>query len=75
MAEKLYGIYAGTVVNANDPEGRARLQVVLQGRSSSGWARPCRPYSDSATPPIGTEVWVMFEDGDPLYPVWMGCDK
>jgi len=73
MAEKFYGIYLGTVLNANDPEKRGRLQVMVPSRAVSGWAYPCRPYKVSATPPAGAEVWVMFEDGDPSYPVWMGC--
>jgi len=26
-----------------------------------------------ALPPIGADVWVEFEAGDPNYPVWTGC--
>jgi hypothetical protein len=24
-------------------------------------------------PPIGAAVWIEFEQGDPNYPVWVGC--
>ena len=26
-----------------------------------------------AIPPIGANVWVEYEGGDPNYPVWVGC--
>jgi hypothetical protein len=26
-----------------------------------------------APPPLGAEVWMEFERGDPDYPVWTGC--
>jgi hypothetical protein len=39
---------------------------------------PCVPYAGSgvgfyAMPPIGADVWVEFEGGDPSYPIWAGC--
>jgi uncharacterized protein involved in type VI secretion and phage assembly len=24
-------------------------------------------------PPIGANVWIEFEQGDPDYPIWVGC--
>jgi hypothetical protein len=41
------------------------------------WAMPSAPAAgDQAgvfiVPPIGSAVWVEFEDGDPDYPVWTG---
>jgi hypothetical protein len=39
---------------------------------------PCAPYAGSgvglfAIPPVGANVWVEFEGGDPDYPIWSGC--
>jgi hypothetical protein len=73
MAEQFNGVYAGTALNANDPEKRGRLQVMVPSRALSGWAYPCWPYKVSASPPAGTEVRAMFEEGYPFYPVWIGC--
>jgi hypothetical protein len=69
-----YGIYRGTVVNTADPLMQGRLQINVASRAfGASWAEPCREYKSTAAPPIGTQVWVMFEDGDPTHPVWMGC--
>jgi cytoskeletal protein CcmA (bactofilin family) len=42
------------------------------------WALPCVPYAGLeqgffALPPIGANVWIEFEQGNPNYPVWTGC--
>jgi uncharacterized protein involved in type VI secretion and phage assembly len=39
---------------------------------------PCVPYAGDkvgffAIPPIGANLWVEFEGGDPDYPIWSGC--
>ena len=70
-----HGIYRGTVMNTADPQMKGRMQVAIPDVSGAGsaWAMPCRDYKSTATPPIGTVVWVMFERGDPSSPVWMGC--
>jgi hypothetical protein len=75
MADNYYGIYRGSVLARNDPMNRGRLQVFVQSVISGGtWAEACQPHgSTSNLPPVGTTVWVMFEEGDPNYPVWMGC--
>jgi hypothetical protein len=49
--------------------------TVLDQPGSTGWATPCTAYDSSkkvATPPIGDNVWVMFEGGDRSSPVWLG---
>ena len=70
-----FGIYRGVVMNTVDPTMKARLPVnipsVLGARNS--WALPCREFGSKKTPPIGTAVWVMFEEGDASRPVWIGC--
>ena len=69
-----HGIYRGTVMNTADPTMKGRLQInVMSQASGASWAEPCRPYQSTAMPPIGTQVWVMYEGGDPSRPVWMGC--
>jgi hypothetical protein len=68
-----HGIYRGTVMNTADPMMKGRLQVnVASQASGASWAEPCHLRQSTATPPIGTQVWVMFEGGDPMRPVWMG---
>ena len=42
------------------------------------WAMPCVPVAGIqigmfALPMIGSGVWVEFEQGDPDYPIWVGC--
>jgi uncharacterized protein involved in type VI secretion and phage assembly len=44
----------------------------------STWAMPCLPVGGMqmgmfTVPPIGAGVWIEYEQGDPDYPVWVGC--
>jgi hypothetical protein len=82
--EKFLGKYRGTVVNNIDPEQRGRLNVMVPDVLSlvpSSWAEPCTPLAGPTgppmgvylVPPIGAGVWVEFEQGDPDYPIWVGC--
>lgn len=75
-----YGKYRGKVVNNIDPLMRGRLMVLVPAVSETplSWATPCVPYAGKnvgffALPPIGANVWVEFEQGDPVYPIWSGC--
>ena len=78
---KFYGKYRGSVVNNIDPQRMARLQVrvpTVLGSTRFSWAMPCVPYAGRgvgwfALPPIGANIWVEFEGGDPDYPIWSGC--
>ena len=78
------GLYRGTVTINVDPELRGRLMLSVPDVLSfipSTWAEPCTalagptgpPMGAYMVPPIGTGVWVMFEQGDPGRPVWIGC--
>lgn len=77
---KYYGKYRGLVLENIDPEqiGRILVQVPdVLGETPSTWAMPCVPAAGSqagcfVVPPIGSQVWVEFEQGDPDYPIWTG---
>jgi hypothetical protein len=80
MAEFL-GKYRGKVTNNKDPDNLGRIQVTvpaIYGDDRQSWAMPCTPYAGKdigwfTIPPVGTNIWVEFEGGDPDYPIWTGC--
>ena len=48
------------------------------GAFPSTWALPCVPLAGIkngfyALPLIGSGVWIEFEQGDPDFPIWVGC--
>jgi len=77
---RYYGKYQGTVVNNIDPlmTGRVMVQVPdVLGETPGSWALPCVPSAGIQSgmfivPPIASQVWVEFAQGDPDYPVWTG---
>jgi len=79
--EKYYGKYRGVVVNNIDPLGTGRILAMVPDVSTvfpTTWAMPCLPIAGPqmgmyTVPPIGSGVWIEFEQGDPDYPVWVGC--
>lgn len=78
---RFFGKYRGVVVNNIDPLQMGRLQALVpdvSGVALTSWAMPCLPAGGIQTgiftvPPIGSGVWVEFEQGDPDYPIWAGC--
>lgn len=78
---RFFGKYRGKVANNIDPLQLGRLQVQvpsIYGSDRLSWAMPCTPYAGSGEglfllPPIGANIWVEFELGDPDYPIWAGC--
>jgi len=66
-----YGIYPALVTSGPDPHLRVQVEIPAVGNSRE-WALPCLPVGSTATPPLGSQVWVMFEGGDTHMPVWMG---
>ena len=76
-----YGKYRGTVLNNIDPMQMGRLMVQVPDVSNvlpSTWAMPCLPFGGIQSgmyvvPAIGSGVWVEFEQGNPDYPIWVGC--
>lgn len=79
--QRFYGKHRGLVVNPIDPMQIGRIQVMVPSVSNvmlSSWAMPCAPvagiqHGQFAVPPVGSNVWVEFENGDPDYPIWVGC--
>jgi uncharacterized protein involved in type VI secretion and phage assembly len=79
-----WGKYRGTVINNIDPELRGRLMCMVPDVLAlvpTSWAEPCTPLAGPTgppmgvymVPPIGAGVWVEFEQGDPDFPIWVGC--
>jgi uncharacterized protein involved in type VI secretion and phage assembly len=81
VGEKFYGKYRGTVVNNLDPLQLGRIQAMVPdvlGLSISSWAMPCVPIAGKqqgifVLPQVGAGVWIEFEQGEPDYPIWVGC--
>jgi hypothetical protein len=73
--------YRGKVENNLDPMQQGRVQVsvpAVLGDGTLSWAMPSVPYAGPgvgffAIPPVGANIWVEFEGGDPDYPIWSGC--
>ena len=81
MSQTYFGKYRGVVLNNVDPMQQGRLQIQVPdvaGLVPTSWAMPCVPMAGIqngmvALPIIGSGVWVEFEQGNPDYPVWVGC--
>ena len=78
--KKYYGKYRGKVIDNIDPLfiGRIIAEVPAIPGSLTNFAMPCTPYAGPgvgfyAIPPIGADVWIEFEGGDPNFPIWVGC--
>jgi uncharacterized protein involved in type VI secretion and phage assembly len=76
-----YGKYRGQVTDNKDPKmlGRVRAKVpAVFGDEETGWAMPCAPYAGNGVgfffvPPVGANVWIEFEAGNPEEPICSGC--
>lgn len=76
---RLFGKYRGVVTNNFDPELRGRIMAYVPHVPGglTNWALPCAPFAGPdmglwAIPPIGGNVWIEFEGGDPTHPIWSG---
>lgn len=75
-----FGKYRGKVVDNIDPMNLGRLRVkvpAIYGDDDLNWAMPCSPFAGKnigffALPPVGSNVWVEFEAGNPDCPIWSG---
>lgn len=70
--KRLNGIYRAVVVDNRDPKNLRRIKVQAQptGVQVSDWVWPV--LSTKRPPAIGSGCWVMYQGGDPEYPVWVG---
>lgn len=75
-----FGKYRGKVIENKDPLNLGRIQAVVPAVSENAlnWALPSVPYAGPKVglftiPPLGANVWIEFEAGDPNYPIWSGC--
>ena len=76
---RFFGKFRGKVLDNIDPLqlGRIMPDVPTVPGMLLNWAMPCVPYAGPgvgflALPPIGAAVWIEFEGGDPIYPIWAG---
>lgn len=73
---RFYGLYRGVVADNNDPinQGRLKLrvpQVLFDQVTDWAWTRN-NPGIVATPPAVGHGIWVLFEGGDPSFPVAVG---
>lgn len=70
------GVYLGVVHDTKDPlkNGRLKLRVPqVFGNDFTEWAPALLgTTSELELPKVNQTVWVMFQSGDPGFPVWIG---
>jgi len=83
MASKFTGIYVGLVVDNDDPKKLGRLKIAIPNvygnidKEDLPWSEPCFPYgyTDQGIffiPELNSLVSVMFINGSPYKPLWLG---
>ena len=74
---RFYGVYRGVVADTRDPLSKNRIRVQVPQVLSdqvTGWAWPISSPSNTqvVVPAVGDGVFIMFEGGDPSFPLWSG---
>jgi hypothetical protein len=72
---RYHGIYRGIVIATNDPEGLGRVTLTVpqvSGTEVTNWAWPITTVD--TLPNSNDRCWVMFEGGDPNFPIWLGTN-
>ena len=73
---RFFGVYRGTVTSSKDPDNKRRIKATVPqvlGTEPTDWAWPIDSSTAYPEPPkVGQGVWVMFEGGDPSFPIWSG---
>ena len=74
--QRFYGVYRAVVFDNKDPNLLNRLRLKIPqvfADVPTGWAWPTSFAGLKTTvPEIGQGIWVMFEGGDPSFPMWLG---
>lgn len=70
--KRLYGVYRAVVKDNKDPKNLRRLLVQSQatGVEVTDWVWPM--HSTAKPPLIGQGVFIMYQGGDPEFPLWLG---
>lgn len=75
---RYYGIYRGKVMDTLDSTDMGKILVNVPEitrdptKALSNPAAPLHPVMADFPPEVGDTVWVLFEDGRPEFPVWIG---
>ena len=80
VPKRFYGKFRGLVIENIDPMQMGRIMAQVPdalGEIPSSWAMPCVPAAGIEAgcfivPPIGSQVWIEFEQGNPDWPIWTG---
>ena len=76
---RYYSTYRAVVLDNQDPENLGDIEVMIPSIHDGvqAWAKPKNSIGGGVnhgykylTPKPGDIVWVEFENGDPLRPVW-----
>ena len=74
--KRFYGLYRGEVVANNDPLKKRRIKMIVSqvlGDEPTDWAWGIESANTKFdVPAVKQGVAVMFEGGDPSFPVWIG---
>ena len=74
-----YGKYRGKVTHNDDDDKIGRVKAQVDSLDiETGWALPNVPYAGKGVglyliPPVGSWVWIEFENAKLENPIWTGC--
>lgn len=75
-SQRFFGVYRAVVFDNQDPNTLGRLRVKIPqifADIPTGWCWAASPTGiRTSVPQIGQGVWVLFEGGDPSFPMWIG---
>lgn len=70
----LIGVYPGICMSTQDPAGKSRIQIKLPAVAGDKLAWAKSVPGPRSQPSVGDTVWIVFEEGDPQYPLWLGVE-
>lgn len=78
-SKQYFGKYKGSVVKTQGMQVQVTCKEIY-GEYDSPWCEACVPYIEQheqfiKVPPVGTMVWIEFQQGDPTKPIWCGVVK